>query len=77
MTEWPQIFTALLARRQLQPEQTQWAMQEILEGRATASQIAAFGVLMRAKDETPEEMEDLLAVMGLPPAMTRPWPTCP
>ena len=63
MTEWPQIFTTLLARRQLQPEQTQWAMQEILEGRATASQIASFGVLMRAKDETPEEMEDLLAVM--------------
>lgn len=63
MTEWPQIFTALLARRQLQPEQTQWAMQEILEGRATPAQIASFGVLMRAKDETPEEMEDLLAVM--------------
>lgn len=63
MTEWPQIFTALLARRQLQPEQTQWAMQEILEGRATQAQIASFGVLMRAKDETPEEMEDLLAVM--------------
>lgn len=63
MTEWPQIFTALLARRQLQPEQTQWAMQEILEGRATAAQIASFGVLMRAKDETPEEIEDMLAVM--------------
>lgn len=63
MTEWPQIFTALLARRQLQPEQTQWAMTEILEGRATAAQIAAFGVLMRAKDETPEEIGDLLAVM--------------
>lgn len=63
MTEWPQIFTALLARRQLQPEQTQWAMTEILEGRATPAQIASFGVLMRAKDETPEEMEDLLAVM--------------
>ncbi|MEI2641135.1 MAG: anthranilate phosphoribosyltransferase [Candidatus Nanopelagicales bacterium] len=63
MTEWPQIFTALLARRQLQPDQTQWAMQEILEGRATPAQIASFGVLMRAKDETPEEMEDLLAVM--------------
>ena len=63
MTEWPQIFTALLARRQLQPDQTQWAMQEILEGRATPAQIASFGVLMRAKDETPEEMEGLLAVM--------------
>jgi anthranilate phosphoribosyltransferase len=63
MTEWPQILTALLARRQLQPEQTQWAMGEILEGRATGAQIAAFAVLMRAKDETPEEIEDLLAVM--------------
>ncbi|MEZ5119575.1 MAG: anthranilate phosphoribosyltransferase [Candidatus Nanopelagicales bacterium] len=63
MTEWPQILTALLARRQLQPEQTQWAMREILEGRATNAQIAAFSVLMRAKDETPEEVEDLLAVM--------------
>lgn len=63
MTEWPQILTALLARRQLQPEQTQWAMGEILEDRATPAQVAAFSVLMRAKDETPEEIEDLLAVM--------------
>lgn len=63
MTEWPQILTALLARRQLQPEQTQWAMGEILEGRATPAQIASFAVLMRAKDETPEEIEDLLTVM--------------
>lgn len=63
MSQWPQIFTALLERRQLQAEQTQWAMREILEGRATAAQIAAFGVLMRAKDETPEEIEDLLGVM--------------
>lgn len=63
MSEWPQIFTALLAGRQLQPEQTQWAMEQILDGQATPAQIAAFGVLMRAKDETPEEMESLLAVM--------------
>ncbi len=63
MTEWPQILTALLARRQLQPEQTQWAMSQILEGAATPAQIAAFAVLMRAKDETPEEMGDLLSVM--------------
>jgi anthranilate phosphoribosyltransferase len=63
MTAWPQILTALLARRQLQPEQTQWAMTEILEDRATPAQIAAFAVLMRAKDETPEEITDLLSVM--------------
>ncbi len=63
MTEWPQIFSALFARRQLQPDQTQWAMREILEDRATPAQIAAFAVLMRAKDETPEEIIDLLAVM--------------
>lgn len=63
MNEWPQIFSALFARRQLQPEQTQWAMCEILEDRATPAQIAAFAVLMRAKDETPEEIIDLLSVM--------------
>jgi len=63
MTEWPQIFSALFARRQLQPDQTQWAMREILEDRATPAQIAAFAVLMRAKDETPEEIIDLLSVM--------------
>jgi anthranilate phosphoribosyltransferase len=63
MNEWPQILTALLARRQLQPEQTQWAMREILAGRATNAQISAVAVLMRAKDETPEEIEDLLSVM--------------
>jgi anthranilate phosphoribosyltransferase len=63
MTQWPNIFTALLAGRQLQPEQVQWAMTEILQGRAGDAQIAAFAVLMRAKDETPEEIEGLLAVM--------------
>lgn len=63
MSDWPEVFTALVAGKQLQTEQTQWAMREILDGRASAAQIAAFGVLMRAKDETPEEIQDLLSVM--------------
>jgi anthranilate phosphoribosyltransferase len=63
MTEWPQILTVLLARRQLQPEQAQWAMTEILQGRASDAHIAAFSMLMRAKDETPEEIEALLSAM--------------
>ena len=62
MTEWPQILTALLARRRLQPNRPSGPCVEILEGRATNAQIAAFSVLMRARTN-PEEVEDLLAVM--------------
>jgi anthranilate phosphoribosyltransferase len=42
---------------------TAWAMDEIMAGEATSVQLAAFAVLLRAKGETPEEIEGLVSTM--------------
>ncbi|MDP3891615.1 anthranilate phosphoribosyltransferase [Nocardioides sp.] len=60
---WPDILSALVARQDLEGEQTSWAMGEILRGEATPSQIAGFAVALRSKGETTDE------VMGLVDAM--------
>ncbi|MCW2791562.1 MAG: anthranilate phosphoribosyltransferase [Nocardioides sp.] len=60
---WPEVLSALVARRDLSAEQTAWAMGEILGGEATPSQIAGFAVALRAKGETIDE------VLGLADAM--------
>ncbi len=66
MTEqrsWPEVLTALVARRDLDAGQAAWAMGEILAGEATPAQIAGFAVALRAKGETIEELEGLVAAM--------------
>jgi len=60
---WPELLTALVARQDLAADQTAWAMGEILSGEATPAQIAAFAVALRAKVETVDELEGLLAAM--------------
>ena len=60
---WPEVLSALIARRDLTGEQTAWAMGEILAGEATPSQIAAFAVALRAKGETVDEVEGLVEAM--------------
>jgi anthranilate phosphoribosyltransferase len=60
---WPEVLSALIARRDLAAEQSAWAMGEILTGDATPSQIAAFAVALRAKGETVDEFEGLVAAM--------------
>jgi anthranilate phosphoribosyltransferase len=60
---WPEVLSALIARRDLSGEQTAWAMGEILAGEATPSQIAAFAVALRAKRETVDELEGLVEAM--------------
>jgi anthranilate phosphoribosyltransferase len=42
---------------------TAWAMNEIMAGDATAAQLAAFAVLLRAKGETPDELAGLVQTM--------------
>jgi anthranilate phosphoribosyltransferase len=42
---------------------TSWAMDEIMAGEATPAQLASFAVLLRAKGETPEELEGLVLAM--------------
>jgi anthranilate phosphoribosyltransferase len=62
-TRWPEVIGALVAREDLAPEQTAWAMEEILSGNATPAQIAGFAVALRAKGETVAEVEGLAATM--------------
>src|SRR3954454_10819654 len=60
---WPEVLAALISRRDLSADQTSWAMGEILAGEATPSQIAGFAVALRAKGETIDELEGLVAAM--------------
>ena len=60
---WPEVLAALIAGRNLTADQTAWAMGEILAGEATPVQIAGFAVALRAKGETIEELEGLVAAM--------------
>jgi anthranilate phosphoribosyltransferase len=60
---WAEVLAALVQRTDLTPEQTQWAMGEILAGAATSAQIAGFAVALRAKGETIDEVTGLLEAM--------------
>ena len=60
---WPLILTALIRGEDLLADQTQWAMSEILAGNATAAQMAGFAVALRAKGESVDELEGLVASM--------------
>ena len=60
---WPALIRALIGGQALTAEQTAWAMNEIMEGAASPAQIAGFGVALRAKGETAEEMAGLAASM--------------
>jgi anthranilate phosphoribosyltransferase len=60
---WPALIRALIQGRPLSASQTAWAMNEIMDGAASPAQIAGFGVGLRAKGETPDEMSGLAAGM--------------
>lgn len=60
---WPEVLSRLIARTDLTAKQTGWVMREVLAGAATPSQIAGFAVALRAKGETVEEVEGLVATM--------------
>jgi anthranilate phosphoribosyltransferase len=60
---WPEVLSALIARQDLSSAQTAWAMEEVLGGTATTTQIAGFAVALRAKGETVEEVEGLVRTM--------------
>jgi anthranilate phosphoribosyltransferase len=62
-TTWPALLGALIRGESLSSEETAWAMNEIMEGAATPSQIAGFGVALRMKGETPAEMTGLAQAM--------------
>jgi anthranilate phosphoribosyltransferase len=62
-TTWPALIGALIRGETLTAEESTWAMNEIMEGAATPSQIAGFGVALRMKGETPAEMAGLAQAM--------------
>lgn len=60
---WPALLSMLMSGQPLRAADTAWAMDEIMAGDATAAQLAAFIVLLRAKGETPDELAGLAAAM--------------
>ncbi len=60
---WPAVLAALMRGEALDTSAAAWAMDEIMAGNATASQLAAFVVLLRAKGETPDELAGLVQGM--------------
>jgi anthranilate phosphoribosyltransferase len=53
---WPDVLTALLAGSDLSIAEASWAMEEVMAGRASEGQLAAFLVALRAKGETVGEI---------------------
>ena len=60
---WPGLLGRLVARADLTADDTSWAMNEIMSGNATDSQIGAFAVALRSKGETVAEVAGMAAVM--------------
>lgn len=62
-TTWPAVLSGLLSGTDLTADQAAWVMDEVMSGRATPAQIAAFAIALRAKGETPAELAGLVAGM--------------
>jgi anthranilate phosphoribosyltransferase len=62
-TSWPALIGALVKKETLTADETAWAMNEIMEGAATPTQIAGFGVALRMKGETSAELGGLAETM--------------
>ena len=60
---WPAVLGALTRRQDLSAEQAAAALAEVLDGAATPAQIAGFGVALRMKGETVEEIVALLTTL--------------
>jgi anthranilate phosphoribosyltransferase len=63
MNTWPDVLSALVAGQDLDAAATKWAMEEILSGNATPTQIAGFAIGLRSKGETLEEVQGLVDSM--------------
>ena len=63
MPTWPTVLSALLRGEQLSTDDAAWAMNEIMSGEATPSQVAGFAVALRAKGETADEVAGLVRTM--------------
>src|SRR6202050_2017546 len=62
-TTWPALLGALIRGDSLTADESEWAMNEIMDGAATPSQIAGFGVALRIKGTSVAEMTGLSRAM--------------
>ena len=72
---WPALLRRLVRGEALTADEAAWAMNEIMEGAASPAQIAGFGIALRAKGETPEEMAGISSAMlarAMPISIPRP-----
>lgn len=53
---WPTIISALLRHEDLSVSDAAWAMEQVMQGRSTPSQLAGFLVALRSKGETVDEI---------------------
>src|SRR6185369_17716577 len=60
---WKDLLGALLRRDELSAADTAWGMSEIMQGNASAAQIAGFALLLRAKGESAAELAGLVDAM--------------
>lgn len=60
---WSTVLGRLLAGENLDRDQARWAMREVMSGNATAGQLGAFMMALRAKGETVDELAGMVDVM--------------
>lgn len=60
---WPTLIGQLIRGESLTADSAAWAMNEIMEGAATPTQIAGFGIALRMKGETAAEVGGMAAAM--------------
>lgn len=58
---WSGLISGLLAGRELTAEETWWAMDRVVGGDATSAQVSGFLIALRAKGETPAEIDAMAA----------------
>lgn len=63
MATWPTLLGYLLDDGDISPAGARWAMDEVMAGRATAAQIAAFLVALRSVDVSPDVLAGMVDVM--------------
>src|SRR4029077_19898721 len=62
-TTWPALLSALIRGDSVNADESEWAMNEIMDGAATPSQIAGFGIALRIKGTSVAEMTGLARAM--------------
>ncbi|ADG74968.1 anthranilate phosphoribosyltransferase [Cellulomonas flavigena DSM 20109] len=62
-TTWPDLLTSLVRGQDLDSARAAWAMDRIMSGEASPSQVAGFLVALRAKGETVDELAGLADMM--------------